>query len=359
MSEPDKVEEIDGIKGLVLFVLKMNQAFFRHFKLLALAGIIGVSLGGYIGYGKKADYQSDFSILIEGQSGGGLSKYLNMARSLGIGLGGSGGGSALTPDNFSELLKSRNIIYSALLDDVEIEGKKVKLINYYFDNIKRPKTNIKAYDKKINKDYYITCNEAFTCSKIDQAVLDQVFKKLVMGSIIVETSTKTSIIKLSIVSKDENFSYLMAKSILDNIYTFYETNLKSKKEDFIKVAEGKADSVYVALGEKQKSLAVLSDNSHRLVKNAQKIKKVNLMQEIELLSTIYLSSMQTLEMAKFSSLEKTAVFKILDEPFLPILPKKKGLIFYGFVFGALFVIFALVFIFVRQRVKEIRLELKV
>ena len=84
------------------------QYLLSQWKVIVLAGLVGASIGLAYSLTTKPVYTASLSFALEDEKsgGGGLGSALGLASSLGIDLGGSGGG-AFSGSNLNELFKSR------------------------------------------------------------------------------------------------------------------------------------------------------------------------------------------------------------------------------------------------------------
>ena len=351
MDSPQKKTE-DNIAEVVLTLFLFYKKFRRQFKYIFLFGVFGCLIGSGVGYLKKPKYPSTSSVIIENQSSGGLSSYLNIAKS--FGLNDNTSGNLLTPENFSEIGKSKRIIYSTLLSNVEIQGKSDKLINHYSTLI-NPITVIKADGTK--DTIKIAVNVPFEGSLVEEKIMRNLFNKIVNESLGISVSSENSVIKINTTFGHEAFSYAFAKTYLETLYNYFLENMLHQENEMLSLLRQKKDSIESVLTYKNNRYADLSDRTINVVKTRQTMEKLDLMKDIEILSTMLATTIQSLEMTEFSARESKKIFKIIDVPVLPIAPVKKGVFFYGILYGILFGGVKFVHMILINKIKTARLRL--
>lgn len=123
-----------SLKELIIKLKEWTAYLFSKWKIIMLAGILGAFLG--IGYSliKKPIYTAKLSFALEDEkAGGGFGGALGLASTLGLDLGGSGGG-MFSGSNLTELFKSRYMVEKTLLSPVTVDGKTISLAEMYIKN---------------------------------------------------------------------------------------------------------------------------------------------------------------------------------------------------------------------------------
>ncbi len=329
--DQSKEKNGDNITEVILTVLRFYMQFKKQWKYIVLFGVLGCLLGVGVGYFKKPNYPSVSSVIIETPSSGGLSSYLSIAKS--FGLNDNSSGNLLTPENFSEIGKSKRIIYSTLLTSVEINGKTDKLVNHYLNLIK-PIIFKKPSGRKDTIE--IKSKSPFKGSLIEEKVMTVIYSEILNGAISINVSPENSVIKLNTTFEHEEFSHAFAKIYLNTIYNYFLENMLHQENEMLSLLKQKKDSIESVLSYKNNRYAELNDRTINVVKTKKTIEKLELMKDIEILSTMLATTIQSLEMTEFSARESKKIFKIIDEPVLPINPVKKGFVFYGILYGMFF-----------------------
>jgi len=321
----------DDVTEVILTLLNFYEKFKHQWKYVISFGILGCLIGVVIGYFKTPNYPSVSSVIIETPSSGGLSSYLSLAKS--FGLNDNSSGSLLTPENFAEIGKSKRIIHSTLLTSVKLNGTTDKLVNHYSTLIKPIK--LKKPDG-LKGSIKINSKSPFQGSLVEEKVMGILYEKILNDAISINVSTENSVIKINTTFEHEEFSHAFAKIYLSTIYNYFLENMLHQENEMLSLLKQKKDSIERVLSYKNNRYAELSDRTINVVKTKKTIEKLELMKDIEILSTMLATTIQSLEMTEFSARESKKIFKIIDEPVLPINPVKKGIIFYGILSGIFF-----------------------
>lgn len=330
-SQQDNKEDVTEI---LVTILNFYYKYKKKWKYIILFGILGVAVGGTIGFLKKPTFPTSSSLVIEGASAGGISSYLNIAKSFGF--GESSKGNLLTPENFTEIGKSKRIVYTTLLTTVEVEGQSDLLINHYSKLVKP--IIVETPDGNLDT-VFIKNTIPFKGTLREEKIMGIIYNEIVKGAISINTSAENSIIKVNTSFQNEQLSHQFAKVYLKTIYDYFLNNMLNQEQEMLSLLREKKDSIVSTLSIKQRRYADLNDRTINVVKSRQSLEKLELMKDIEILNAMLATTIQSLEMTEFSARESKKIFKIIDEPVLPIPPVKKGMVFHGFLFGILFAAF--------------------
>lgn len=117
-------------------ILDKSKEWFQYlvsqWKVIVLAGILGACIGLAYSLTTKPTYTANLSFALEdGKSGGGgLGSALGLASSLGIDIGGGGGG-AFSGSNLIELFKSRTMVEQTLMRPIVSKNDTISLVEMY------------------------------------------------------------------------------------------------------------------------------------------------------------------------------------------------------------------------------------
>jgi len=342
-------EEI-SLKDFLLLVKNWWKLLIINISFILIFALIGGVLGGFLAKRSETQYISDFSLIVDGESGGAGQQYMRIAES--FGLGGRGGSSnLLTIENIKSLAFSKKIIYDALLSEINIEGKQMLLINYYidqFDVLKRFKSIIKN-----PTDFKIQKVQPFESSINEEIILNHVFRGLQKKAISISSPKATSLLEIKIQSSDEQFSFWFSKCLSNSLYDFFITKIKKGEDSSLKQIQLKCDSIEVVLKIKEQLLAELADNSLLTVKSAGRLDEMRVSRELNILNAMYIVNVKNLEIAKYSATNEKKVFDILDEPVLPLVTSSIALPMFVVLFGSLFGFLAFVFVLAKNEFRKL------
>lgn len=208
-------EDEISLKELILKIKEWISYLWSKKWTIIIAGIIGGALGLAYSFIKKPIYTATTTFVLEsGEKGGGLGAYAGLAAMAGIDLGGGGGG-IFQGDNILELYKSRSMVEKALLDTVDIGGKKTSLIDHYVEvNKLREKWN----QKPETKDVVFNAEPNRIKDSLMTDIIYVINKNILS---VAKPDKKLSIIKVDVKSENEQFSKLFNEKIVQTVNDFY------------------------------------------------------------------------------------------------------------------------------------------
>jgi hypothetical protein len=213
--------------------IKLVKFYITKWKLI----LIFVLIGSFIGYliSKKDNYKYDANLtfVLEedrgSNGGGGISGALGLASSLGIDIGGGGGG-AFSGPNLLEFMKSRFIIEKTLLKPInDLGNNPISIAEYYIQiNGLRKKwagtkfENLKFDINDIRENY----------GRDKDSILNIFFEELTDKNILTigQIDKKSTITKVRVTYFDEFFAKLFCENLV-NVTSEYYIELKSKKAE--------------------------------------------------------------------------------------------------------------------------------
>lgn len=337
----------------IVFKLKKGIAFFKSkWILILLAGIIGGSLGVLYAYLQPIKYTATLTFALEEEKGSsGLTGALGIANSLGIEIGGSGGG-AFNGANLIVLMKSRMLVEKALLSTITVKGKTQTLANYYLTFME-----INKEWEKNPKIKMITFNPYEDRSKFtlqQDSVLGNLYAEMIGQNgvlTVVQKDKKVSILTVDVKSNDELFSKNFTECIAKVVSDFY-VDTKSKKAKYnFEILQKQTDSVRNELYAAINGVALANDNTFNLnpALNVHRTPYARKQIDVQANTAILTQLVTNLEMAKVSLRKETPLIQIIDKPILPLnkekVSKRNALMLGGFLGGVLFI-----FVFVLQSI---------
>jgi uncharacterized protein involved in exopolysaccharide biosynthesis len=268
---------------------------------------------------KDQTYKAILTFVVEDSgknSVAGLSSLGGLVGQMGIDLGGAMGSATFNQQNILELLKSRGVIVSALMNRQIINNKSTLLIDHY--------TLMNNFDPRLiieneKNNYHI------------DSLSNYVWKHILSeDNLSVEVSAKSNIISLSYESKDEKFSKYFVERLIDetiNLYIEHQTTRAVASLDFL---QERADSVFEELEMAEKKYATIKDVNDRIIKASGRLQELQLMRQVEVLNTMYLEIVKNLELSKLTLLDQTPLINIIDQPVIPLDKQKKDIKWYLF-----------------------------
>ncbi len=330
----DKKEEVSIIEAMQK-LREYRDYYISRWKPIIAWTLLAASLGLTYSIIRKTTYIAQSSLMLDGGKnapggGSGLSSALQLAGQLGLIAGA--GGYAVDEDKLVEILKSRRVVYTALLMKAEIGGKKDFLANHYLDMY-----NIRKRYEKIDylKNFRFTTPDLEKLTFLQDSIIGLFYRNIIKKCLTIGKDTKSGIIEVKVETPSELFSKYFCEYTIDALSEFYLSNKTQKDRENLTVIQDRVDSVANALNIAENTYARWKDGSNRLVKVQGYIEEVKMRREVEILTVMYAEGTKNLEMAKFNLLLNAPVIQIIDKPILPLERNKASRILYTAVGGFL------------------------
>lgn len=231
-------------------------------------------------------------------------------------------------DNIQELYVSSLMLKKTLLSEVELNGKKKKIIDLYI-------SSEKLENKLINKG--IIFKNSSEINRAKDSVIKKIIKRIREKNLTVsKPNRKTTIVQVGFNYKNEDLAKLFNESLVENVNDFYFEIMTKKSKSNIDVLQKQADSVKKITDFSIEKLAFLEQD----IPNANPLLKSNkIPSQIELLNlqantSIYAEIVKQLELAKISQRNRVPVLQIIDKPILP-LPNSQWELITTLIYGIL------------------------
>lgn len=319
-----------------------------QWKIILWAGIIGATLGLTYSFIKKPIYTAVLSFALEDEKsgGGGLGSALGLANTLGLDLGGGGGG-IFTAANLPQLFKSRSMVEKTLLTPVMVKGKIISLAEMYIQDHEwredwddKPKFKDIQFLPNANRKYFTRAHDS---------ILGEMYKNLSKQNLIVEQKDKKiSITSVEVSSTDELFSKYFCEALARQVGKFYVATKSKRARMNLVILERQRDSIRRELNGAITGVAVANDNIFAL-NPAMAVKRTPSARrqvDVQANTVILTELVKQTELAKVTLRKETPLIQVIDRPILPLKKEKvgklKGLILGGFLAGFLTVLFLIV-----------------
>ena len=336
-----------SLKELIIKIKEVVAYLKSKWKIIFLISFIGASIGVIYAFVEKPTYKATLTFALEedkGSGGGGLSGALGLASSLGIDLGGSGGG-AFAGTNLIELMKSRLLVEKTLLRPVIVGKDTISLAEYYI----RVNKLREGWEKKpaiYNIQFpYNTDRLNFTLQQ--DSILQILFKSLTEKEklSILQKDKKVSITSIEVMSENELFAKTFCEKLAKETSDFYIETKSKKARMNADILQKQADSVRAELNAAISGLASESDNVYNLNPSLTKKTTPSKKRQIDVqANTAILTQLVTQsELSKVALRKETPLIQLIDKPIMPLEKEKTGklkaLIFGVFLVGFLTVLY--------------------
>jgi hypothetical protein len=326
-----------SLKEVLINIGEWWRFVLSKWKVILIAGIVGGLLGLTYAFLKKPIYKAELSFALEDDksSGGGLGAAMGLASQFGIDIGGGGSGGAFSEDNLLELMKSRSMVENTLLTAVDINGKQQTLAELYisFNDLRKgwdnnPKT--KAIQFLPNSD-----RSKFTLQQ--DSVLGMFFKSIIKSNLVVDkVDKKSTIITVTVNSKNEMFSKLFTEILAKTVSDFYVDTKTKKSVQNVNILQRQTDSVRHELNAAITGVASSGDLNPNPNPALQVLRVPSQHRQVDVQANqaILTQLVANLEISKVSLRKETPLIQIIDKPILPLEKEQFGKA-KGFVLGAI------------------------
>ena len=274
----------------------------------------------------KTKYNAELTFVVEGEKGGGsLGAMSGIASQFGFDMGG-GSSQTFSQNNILELLKSRGVVESALMQSGKLNGRSDLLIEHYL--------RINEVDKDWVESEFDAINFNDNLTHLHDSVSGLIWLQLVDEDLLVQLqSDDANIIKLSYLSLDQKFAKYFIEALITQMSKMYVQHQTAQTSNTLNFLQNRADSVFTELEIAEQEFANVKDINQRIVKASGRLKELQLMRRVEVLNAIYLEIVKNLELSKITLLNKTPIINIIDTPTLPLNEEKSSKSFSG-ILGA-------------------------
>jgi uncharacterized protein involved in exopolysaccharide biosynthesis len=316
------------------FFIKSYFTFLKRKKkliiLLLTTSVISSIIYWYI---QPDKYSSNSTFLIADQKASN-SNVANIATQFGFDLTSMIGGDAnmFYGDNVFDILKSNTIIENALNSK-------------YNSNINENTTLLTLY--KASKDYSTNYLDYILDTQYNDIV-----NKIKKNQIFIDrTNKKSSIISLTIVSSDPNFSYNFNKELINKTTELYKKLKVGNLGSNITRLEKKADSIQKILNKRSYQSAQLKTIDLNSAYKVESVPEEISDREKIILSSLYTEIIKNIESLRINLMIQTPIFEVLDKPSFPV-KNEKPIIFYylfnGLLIGLLLIGAIFLYPFIKQ-----------
>ncbi len=325
-------------KELKFYLSVLNDWFFylwSYKKIIILAGLVGSILGFTYSYINKPIYVSKLSFALEEDSGNALTGALALAGSFGLDIGKEGTSGAFSGTNILDLITSRSVIEKALLKPDSTNLSKPLISRYLNINKNKIYKNENKILFKVNEDINSMGREKDSITGI-------IYNSLILGNLIVDQENpKSSIMTITVKSKDQIFAREFAISLSNTVSELYIETKSSKERKNLSIIEKQVDSVRNELNNAILNTAIENDKNFALnpALNINRIDFLKNQVDLQANTAILTELVKNLEIARASLRRKTPLIQVLDYPKIPLpkiyFRKLKGIIYGGILFGFL------------------------
>ena len=313
----------------------------------ALFFVLGIVLS--FTFDKK--YKAELTFVVEDpkQGGGSLGSMSGIANQFGFDIGGSSS-TTFSQNNILELLKSRGVVETTLMQSRKVNKIDDLLIEHYL-SLNKIKDSWKA-----NKNLTPISFHGVLTQEND-SVSGDVWMGIVEKKLEVELqSDQANIINLSYTSVNEDFAKEFVETLIEQMSRMYISHQTAQASNTLNFLTTRSDSVFMELEIAEEEFAKVKDINQRIVKASGRLKELRLKRRVEVLNTMYLEIVKNLELSKITLLNQTPIIQIIDKPILPLKIEEKSKIALGLLGGFLGGFLSLFFFIFRKLFNDALLD---
>lgn len=337
-----KSDEI-SLKEIIIKGIEIWHFLWSKWLIILIAGLLGGAIGLTMSFSIKPKYTARLTFVVANEKGNPLGSYSGLAAMAGIDLGG-GGSDLFSSENIMELMKSRLMIERTLLSPVEVEGKRLTLLEHYVSFNKLHKN----WDKNpmlATIHFEINCDPT-KFSRIQDSIIESIFRKITKEALSVnKPDKKLSIIESTFTGTNEIFSKVFLEELNNRVSEFYIGTKTMRLKQNVEILQNRADSLSGIITSATRGIANLTDqnmNSSKAIAIAGRSRKQI---DLQVAGAVYTEVVKNLELAKFTLQKETPLIQVIDSPVYPLqkekLGKLNGLVLGGFLAGFLAIGFLL------------------
>ena len=348
------MEQYNGEIKLTDILIKLldykTYLFSKKYIIIAVSGFSFV-LGIVFAISADRKYTAELTFVVEEQQHGSgpLGAMSGMANQFGFDIGGAAS-TTFSQNNILEFLRSRGVVEEALMQSRKINKTDDLLIEHYL-HLNKIKDSWKD-----NEDLNPVSFRS-VLSKENDSVSGGIWRDIIDSKLTVGLkSDEASIINLSYISVNEEFAKIFVETLIEQMSKMYITHQTAQSNNTLDFLKSRADSVFLNLEIAEEELAKVKDINQRIVKASGRLKELQLMRNVEVLSTMYLEIVKNLEISKLTLLNQTPIIQIIDRPILPLKNEKKSKTFSALIAGFLGCFLSFAFFVFRKLFKDALLE---
>lgn len=316
-----------SLKELIIKIKEWCSFLLKKWKIITLVGFIGGLCGFFYASNQKIKYTAKITFVLEEGKGStsGLGGLATLAGQFGVDVGGSSGGGLLSGDNILLYFKSPSLAREVLLSSFD-SSTNASIADVYANDYGLKKTW--SENKKIGNINFPIFNVNSTYSRLQDSLLQTIINTIITSQFTVaRTDKKAGFIDVSSTMQNELLAKVYCERIVQKVVDRY-IHIKTQRQNAtVQKLQLRVDSIANLLRQKTASGASLQNSSstmdiNPLYRTGTTVAVESTLRDKTLLSTIFASVTQNLEMAKFTLNQETPVIQIVDAPVLPLKKEK-------------------------------------
>jgi len=302
------------LKFIVLTTKDYIKELFRKWYWYLIVGLIFGGLAYLLHQRKQETYTAQASFMTNTDVEGGGSSLLQLAGQFGFGKGPE-----ISSDKLVELLSTRKIIVSTLMQNGVVAGKIDLLANHYLELFEVDK---EFEDYPETKDFRFTPKEIETFDFTENLLASHIYKTILKENLYAKAS-QNGIVRTSFNCKYEEFAQQFTEILIETLSEYYINRTVEKQRSNLDIITEKVDSIKGKMAAADGQLTSWYEKYEKRLK-AQSVepkaymRKVQLERDAEISSKAYIEALKNQEMAKLNVATQTPLIQLIDVPTLPL-----------------------------------------
>lgn len=348
MAVKEPLRDEMTLKQLICGINHKINYLLSKWYIILFAGVLGGLLGYFYANRKQPLYTATTTFVLEsGEQGGGLGQISGLAALAGVDISG-GSNNLFQGDNLFALYKSRTMVEQALLSPNPLDTAEL-LINQYIQS----NNSEGSESKKVNSISVDFKKDPKTLGRGSLRQRDSLLgvftQQIVKNNLIVDkVDKKSTIIKVEINSKSEDFSKSFNEVLVNTVNEFYIKTKTKKSLDNIAILQHKTDSVRAVLNGSISAGATAIDVTPNLNPTRQAQRTIPMQRSqfsAETNKAILGQLVQNLELSKMNLMKESPLIEKIDEPIYPLpstVTSKTKMAILGFIGAVMMTVLVLI-----------------
>lgn len=298
-------KQILDLKNTTIAIAKH---LLKRWYLLFLAALAGFIISYMQARKERPVYTANFSFVLSTEQRGG-NGIAGLAAQLGFDAMTSSPDNLFSGDNIIELFRSRSIIGAALLAEVD-SVKHQTLLNFILQR-EHP-----ALFKTLGPFNSSPAGYSLAQKRIYRNIISQVGNSF----LVFKKDKKLIVYIISAKYPDPDIAYYIAKLVLDETSKYFIDTKTRVASNGVKLLQHEADSLARLLNNTYSATAAMNDRTYNLNPSVS-IQRSGAMfnqAKVAAYGAAYTEVMRNLEVAKINLQKETPLYRIIDEPELPL-----------------------------------------
>ncbi|MCB0704450.1 MAG: hypothetical protein KDC34_04035 [Saprospiraceae bacterium] len=318
-ANPQPINDDNALLELILASRKFGGELVKNWRIILVFLAVFITLSLIQKKITKATYKADLSFMVNEDEGSKLSGLSTVLEDIGFGLGGTS--SEYNLEKIMELMRSKRILYAALMERITVKGKEDFIANHMIEVYNLHK--VWAKKKPKIKDLWFVHDSIPDFTIEENTAISMLYKMIIEDSdggplLKSEILDMPAIMTLTLTTRNEEFAYKTVQAIYEKLGGFYIEKTTEKQRETYELISTEADSIKAVLLSKEFDLANFEDRNQSLVGNRAILNKARLEREVFILNSLYAEAVVNEEVAKFTLSKKIPFIQAIDIPTAPL-----------------------------------------